>query len=283
MTKDKRSLPYGGAFPIMDSNMLEHINTDPTASPVDFCNRYLEWIKSTTLNKITGIDSFPVVAYANGTSEVFDKFYMRNNKRRFRCFRGEYMYHQVTWRTFWPNWKFIEDAGLDPNDAVVISLPFSNLGTEHPEMQQILNKCTDLNIPVLIDCAYFGICSGIHFNFDHPCITDIAFSLSKSFPLAHARLGMRLTRVDDDDPLLVYHKIQYTNKMATSLAISLMDNFTPDYIVNKYKSKQLALCKELGVEPSDTVLFGIDKEDKYPEYNRGGIANRLSFHNHLNV
>lgn len=278
---DKRSLPFGGSFAIMDTQTL---STLPVLSQVDsdtFCNRYLEWIKSTKLNQIIGLENFPFTAYANGTTEAFDKFYMKHNKRRFRCFKGEYVYHQIAWRNW--DWKFIEDGVLEKNDAVIISLPFSDTGNEHIQMQQVLQTCTALGIPVLVDCVYFGVCSNIDFNFTHNCITDITFSLSKAFPLAYARVGMRLTKLDDDDALLMLHKIEYTNRIGAALGLKMIEQYSPDYMVNKYLEKQIELCNNLGVVPSNTVLFGIDKLNKYPEYNRGGPTNRLGLHKHLNV
>jgi hypothetical protein len=270
---DKRSLPFGGSFAITDQEF--------PSSTDGFCQAYLAWIKTTQENVIRGLDNFPILAYSNGTTEAFDKFYMKNNTRRFRCYKGEYMYHQATWRNCWPNWKFIEDASLDPNDAVVISLPFSNTGNEHPSTQQLLTFCSDLGIPVLVDCAYFGVCSQIMFDFDYDCITDITFSMSKAFPVAYHRIGMRLTRIDDDDPLLVSNKIGYTNRYSAELGKQLLTMQTPDHMVELYRGKQEEFCKHLGIQPSKTVLFGLDTENKYPEYNRGAPVNRLSLHKYL--
>ena len=276
---DKRSLPYGGSFAVMDEQALSSVPSQVDSGT--FCSKYLDWIKSTKLNTIQGLEKFPYAAYANGTTEAFDKFYMKHNKRRFRCFKGEYVYHQIAWRNF--DWKFLEDDAIDANDAVVISLPFSDTGNEHVHMQQLLQTCTELNVPVLVDCVYFGVCSNIDFDFTHECITDITFSLSKAFPVAYARVGMRLTKVDDDDALLMLHKIGYTNRIGAALGLQLIEQYSPDYIVNKYLEKQIELCSALGVVPSNTVLFGIDKLNKYPEYNRGGPTNRLGLHKHLNV
>lgn len=277
---DKRSLPFGGSFAVMDTDILHSLPDLMQVDSESFCKKYLDWIRSTKVNTITGLEHFPYAVFSNGTTEAFDKFYMKNNKRRFRCFKGEYVYHQIAWRTNWPDWKFIEDAPLEHNDAVVISLPFSDTGNEHADMRTILVKCTELGIPVLVDCVYFGVCSNIDFNFNFECITDITFSLSKAFPLAYARVGMRLTREDDDDLLLMLHKIDYTNRIGAGLGYHLMDKFGPDYIVNKYKKQQLDLCNHLKIKPSNTVLFGVDEHNQYPEYNRGGTTNRLGLYKH---
>ena len=294
MTKlpnDKRSLPFGSAFAVQDNDILETIknsNIDILQTfnnndlPTMFCDRYIQWIKSTKKNKIIGLENFSHAVYSNGTSEGFEKFYIKNHSRRFRCFRGEYMYHQLAWRNSWPNWKFLEDDNLDSNDAVVISLPFANTGDQHSEYNALLDKCSKLNIPVLIDCAYFGICEGVEFNFNYPCITDITFSLSKTFPVAYSRIGMRLTRVDDDDIMFVYHKLSYQNHVGPAIGLLLLDNYSPDYIVEKYKNIQLEFCKQLNVAASKTVLFGI-AESGWEEYDRGSSVNRLSFHKYLPI
>ena len=66
-------------------------------------------------------------------------------------------------------------------------------------MQLVIDRCNQLKVPVLIDCAYFGTCKGISFDFNQACIQVITFSLSKIFPVVYARIGMRLTRNYDDD------------------------------------------------------------------------------------
>jgi hypothetical protein len=57
----------------------------------------------------------------------------------------------------------------------------------------------------------------------------------------------------------------------------MMQKFDADYIPLKYKDKQIEICKELNVEPSSCVIFGIDHNDKFNEYNRGRDTNRLCF------
>jgi len=277
---DKRQMLYGESMAIRDANVLASIDLSSVDLAVDcteeFCAAYREWILSSKLNSIKGLDQFSFACYSNGTTEAFDKFYVKNRTRRFRCFKGEYVYHRLAWRNSWPNWSWLDDECLDANDAVVISLPFSDTGCAHRLHEELLDKCDQLSIPVLVDCAYFGICEGLPFNFDHTCITDITFSLSKVFPVAHARIGVRFTRVDDDDPLFVVNKIGYTNRIGAQLGLQLINKFSPDYIYIKYRGRQLEICKDLNVIPSRTVLFGIGGEE-WLEYNRGTATNRLSF------
>ena len=282
-------MPYGSSGAILDPQAIAHLsNYKPNLVEVldnsnivnEFCNKYRTWITSTKLNSYIGIDDFKFATYSNATSESFDKFYIKNNKRRFRCLRGEYVYHQVAWRNSWPDWKFIDDEDLKNNDAVVISYPFSDTGCKHQRHDEILKRCTELGIPVLIDCVFSGVSYDLIFDLSYPCITDVVFSLSKIFPIAHARIGMRLTREDDDDTMFVYQKISYNNRMGAALGIYFIDKFGVDYVVDKYRAKQYEFCSQLNVCPSNTVFFGLGESD-WQEYNRGSATNRLSFHKFL--
>ena len=273
--KDIKVIEYLNHLPID----LVAIEDDKSITDL-FCKNYLQWILSTDNKKIVGLENFSYYVYSHGTTESFDKFYMKHHMKRFRCFKGEYLYHQLAWRNSWPNWRYIEDEELAAGDAVVISIPFSDTGDIHMSHEDLLNQCDKLGIPVLVDCAYFNLSQDIEFNFDHPCITNVTFSLSKLFPVGHLRIGLRLTKVNDDDPLFVLNKISYVNRIGAYIGNALINEFAEDYIVTNYRNKQLELCRSLNLLPSKTVIFGIGG-DEWQAYNRGTATNRLSISAHL--
>jgi hypothetical protein len=281
---DKRSMDFGSAFAIQDPETIKLLRnnynfTDLNSDSIidEYLYEYDSWIKNSKSNVFTGLEEFGYRCYSNGTTEAFDKFYLKNTKRRFRCFKGEYMYHKLAWRNHF-EWAYLDDSPLHKNDAVVISLPFADTGDIHKDYFSLMRKCSDMGVPVLVDCAYFGACRNIHIDVAYPCITDVTFSLSKTFPVAYARIGMRYTKEDNDDTMFVYHKINYNNKIGALIGLEYFKNFSADYIPQKYLDKQLEFCNTLDVQPSKTVLFGIDTQQKFQEYNRGGNTNRLSFH-----
>jgi hypothetical protein len=287
---DKRHLPFGHSTAIKDVETLSLINNyailtenlfDQTINE-QFLNKYVEWILFTKNNKIIGIEQYPFKCFSQGTSEAFDKFYMNYSHRRFRCFKGEYVYHRLAWRDNRFSWKYLEDEPIDANDVVIISQPFSDTGDQHPLLNDILDQCEKLDVPVVIDCCYFGVCSEITFDFSRPCIKEIIFSLSKTFPVAHIRIGMRLSRNDNDDLLFVYNKSGYTNRLAADIGLRYLNQFGPDHIVNKYKNKQIEICKKLKINYSKTILFGVGGPE-WNEYNRDRDTNRLGLHNFLHL
>jgi len=283
-----KDLDFSAAASIQDKQTLDVLST-PVDTDVlndielveDFVQQYKSWISTSTNNKFIGLDNYQYACYSAATSEAFDKFYMKNSSKRFRCFRGEYIYHKIAWRDKFA-WAYIDDDELRTGDAVIISLPFADTGNKHISYDEVLDTCERLDIPVLIDCCYFGVCSDIEFNLNYECITDVAFSLSKAFPVAHARIGMRLTKEDNDDTLFAYNKpgLMYTNRLTASLGKRFITEFSPDYMYNTYREKQLEYCQLTSTTPSNTVFFGIGDEN-WQKYNRGTDTNRLSFHRYL--
>lgn len=284
-----KKLDYSGAWAIHDP-MMEQLVTDTLQNLSNkifnfedtnlFLENYFKWIQSSNKNNFSGLENFKVKSYSNGTTESFDKFYLKNNTRRFRCFPGEYLYHQLAWRNYFPNWKLIDNLDLEPNDALVISLPFSDTGNKHELTDCVMELCSDLKIPVLVDCAFFGICADINFDFSYDCISDITFSLSKTLPVSHFRIGMRLIKVDTDDSLIVSNKANYVNKLGALLGNTLIEKISPDYNWTRWVEQQHIFCDALRIQPSNSVIFGIDK-NRFPQYNRGGSTNRLCFAKYL--
>lgn len=250
-----------------------------------YCNSFRHWIQSTKLNTVSGLEQYPVVDFCAGTSEAFDKFYLKHNQRRLRCFRGEYLYHRLSWQNQNRPWAYLDDMPLSANDAVVISLPFADTGDQHPEHTNLLlDQCLELGVPVLLDCAFFGVCGEINFDFTHPAISEICFSLSKAFPVSTLRIGIRFSRNNDNDSLIVYNNTQYVNLLAAAIGIKLMTQQHPDEIWQRYRPQQISWCKEHGLVPSNTVIFGLDREHKFNQYNRGyPHSNRLCFAKYFNL
>ena len=282
-----KSLPYGSIHSITNKLLEDEVN-DIIATVTQagclydtnihnqFLERFYNWILETKNNKIQGLEQFQSKVFTNGSTEAFDKFYLKNKNRNLRYFKGEYMYHAAIGKSYFDNVVLLDDAPLTSNDVVVISLPFADSGEEHPRMDEVLSKCSELGVPVLIDCCYFGACANLTMNFNYQCITDITFSLAKSFPVGFMRVGMRLTREDNSDPLFVYNKNNYINRLSSAVGLELLNRYSADYNYNTYRETQEQFCEQLGVNPSKCVFFATSKE-KFPEYNRGTDSNRLCF------
>ncbi len=280
-----KNLPYRSIRAINDPEVLRflkeitkkldfHKITKDKYLQNKFLKTYKNWILSSKLNNVKNLNRFKYSCYTSGSTQVFDYFYAKNKNRRFRAFKGEYAYHYNSWRSHFKKWKFIKNLDLKKNDAVVISMPFSDTGSKHQEMEKLIKKCNKLNIPVLVDCCYFAMCKGITFNFNQKCINEIAFSLSKAFPVSRVRIGMRLSKKDDDDPLFFVNKLGLINRLGAYYGLKLIKKFKFDYLHKKYSKLQTYYCDKLELEPSALVNLGIGGK-KWNAYNRGNKTNRV--------
>ena len=245
-----------------------------------FLNEYFSWVKTSKLNALKGLEQFKNLSYVHGTSQSFDAFYAENKNRKFRCFKGDFFYHTLSWRNNY-EFSYLDDEKLDKNDAVVISIPFSDNGYIHPDTPQVIETCNKLEVPVLIDLAYYNLARGINFNLDEPCISTITFSLSKGFYLIdRLRIGMRCKREFNDDPVDVFNSFDMFNKAGAALGLEILKNFSPDYNQNKYYEKQKEICSNFNFEISNCVVFGLGDKN-YSKFNRGARWNRVCISNFL--
>lgn len=60
-----------------------------------------------------------------------------------------------------------------------------------------------------------------------------------------------------------------------------MLNFSPDYLFDIYREKQLALCSELAVNPSNVVSLATSSDENWKHLCRGGEDFRLCLSDEL--
>lgn len=224
-----------------------------------FIDRFNQWIHSSIQN-VCGLPSGdPVVV--SGITDAFNQLYGLYNK--IGVFDGEYGYHDLV----------VGDrvtTNLKEADCIIISHPFSANGMSSEEM---LIEADRYDKPIFIDCAFFGLCSNISFDFTNLMnVHSVCFSLSKSMGTGLNRVGLLYTK--DKFPAKVYNEWNYPLITQALQHLPLLDKISPDDMFTKYRQRQLRICAELGVLASDTVIFGFDYSDKYKEYRRGGV-NRL--------
>lgn len=246
----------------------------------DFLAFYPKWIKSSELNSFRGFDSLPYSYMSIGVTQAIDDFICYTNKKdkRLRVFRGEYPYVRDTAR---PNIEYIEDAPLDKNDTVIISLPFSGTGNIHYEWTSLINQCNQLDIPVFVDCAFFGTCYNVSVDFNEPCIDTVSFSPSKGLNCGFHRSGIAFTRRSGEECSLdIQTEWHHGVQLNTNLCLNLMKNFSPDTVPLIYKSYQEKVCKEWGLKPTNTVHLALG-DDSWSQFTRDDIANRVNLKYYL--
>jgi len=277
--KDK---PFGGAWSVHDPETVEFVKNNTISYPdVNlklFLDDYAQW--ATTGHNLRGIDDYNDLSYCNGTTEAFDKFYHKHRDRRLRLWRGEYFYHQIQAREIYSNnFSWIDDEPVGPMDVVVVSAPFSDTGNVPYKYDSVLAQCENLGVPVLIDMAYLNLTKNFTIDLSYKCIQTVTTSMSKVFPVETHRIGIRMNRHSVDDTLSAYtnNSVPYVNSTSVHLGHQLIKQYNNLWLYYRYKFAQDKMCAQTDVVASDCVIFGIDVQDKWSEYNRGALTNRLCF------
>lgn len=253
---------------------------DDTTITSRFLKNYREWILSTENNQINGLEKFTISDFTQGCTESFTQFYLKHRHRRFRIHKGEYGSHLSHFQHL--DWCWIEDEPLAFNDVVIISLPFANTGNDYL-YRETMRVCSSLQIPVLVDCCWFGTCADINFDFSWPCIEQITFSLSKTFPVSRLRIGARFSRFNLNDGITDLNKVDYINRFSAFVGNTLLSNFSPDWLYDEYRFRQLSLCEKINVSPSSCVTLATSEDTKWKYLDRGGSVYRLCIADNLSL
>ena len=252
----------------------------------EFQHKFYQWVTTShSLNSVQGLDHYKS-SFSNGTTQAFDSFYLRHSNKRFRCFVGEYFYHIKSWISLNKDWLFINNVDdIGPDDAVVISAPFCDTGSMHPEYQELLEHCSRIGVPVLVDCCYFPISGDINFNFSYECIDTVCFSLSKAFAVANYRIGVRYTKASIQDGQSLLNDINYNNNFAATIGLEIIKLIPADYIFSIYREKQQKICRILpGLTISNCAIFAVG-DSNWDTYSRRNLLQQyqLDFHPKLFV
>jgi len=223
----------------------------------DFTNQFHLWVHSSK-QEVAGLPNKRKPNIVSGITDAFNQLYGMYNK--IGIHEGEYGYHNLC----------VDDRtthNLSEADCIVISHPFSADGKcSHAKIEE----ADKLNIPIFIDCAFFGICTDIDFNFKkYKNVQSVCFSLSKAFGTGLTRVGLLYTK--DKFPCTIYNEWQYPLIASAEYHYSNMKTIGPDDLPKQYMQSQIKICKELELEPSPTIIFGLDYTDKYNDFKRGPV------------
>lgn len=222
------------------------LNLNSLLAPEYFVNYHREWLLNSNFY-VQNLDRFKHGYITAGCTEAFNEVYTEN------CYvlHGEYTYHVDTGRAVESQ---IEN--IPYGSRLIISYPFAATGNPHKDWNSILDICEQKNIKIFIDACLAGVSIG-KLDLKHPNITHVAFSFSKAFYTGFFRCGVVYTN-ETKSPASVTNRHLYINHPSVGLHLQLMKKFTSDYIVERYRMKQVDVCKEHQLVQSDCVIFGLE-------------------------
>lgn len=294
---DNKLKIYGGAWSVHDPELVQKrdqflqefakIDLGSRKQVQDIKTQFFHQYKSWLFEDFDflGTELYNHFCYTQGTTESFAQFYLRYGRtHRLRLAKGEYFYHQMMKNLgYVKDFCWLEDDDVKSGDCLLISVPFSDTGDVPENLESILCVCDRLQVPVMLDLAYINLTNKNALtesvDLTHDCIEYIVSSLSKAFPIEHYRVGIRMQKTKFEDQLYVINEdnYNYLNFCSMYIGTNLMETFSANYMFDKYRTKQIELCKKLGIDVSPCYIFGIDRKGQYSQYNRGNASNRLCF------
>lgn len=267
-----------GARPIRHSTIAahyrDHVYRDVSLS--EYANCWREWLQYSDHNSINGLNKFDYVDYTQGTSQTFDHFVLKHADKNILVLRGDFQYHACISKfsqfTYVNNVEDLTKVALGRGmAALIISVPFSDLGKKHPEFYSIMQYCEIMEIPVCLDLAYWGISTHTHLNLGgFSCVKEITCSLSKPFfALENHRVGVRFTREYADDGVSMLNEVNMQNKYSMSLGVHFMRGFGPDWNWATFGEQYVQVCEKQKLTETHTVIFALGNQQQHSEYNRG--------------
>ena len=268
----------------MRSININHCLQKPTTVD-EFQDYFVYWLNNGSYYNLQNIELFTHKTFSSGSQESFLNFYIMNKNKRFRVFRGDYWWHMEIWDALGLNWCYIEEDDITNGDICLLSYPFAHTGDKHAYTDELINTCNRLGIELLIDFIYLpNSINCVDIDLSAECINTITFSLSKTFPVQTAKIALRLSKHDINDPMSISHKENISNRLSAALGLAVIKKFDIDYNVNKYVDRQQNWCKILGLQPTKVVHFAIGED-----YTSFGRQDKLWFseyniqHNRYNL
>ena len=278
---------------IWNQPFIDHLNEnfwpniDPGHLPEQadkFLELYPDWIASSKLNQFRGLEGFEHKFVSLGATQGLDwwHYWCMANGYRLRMYRGEYPYNRdVLLEGQWTHDRFIGDRPLAKGDAVIISLPFSGSGRKPDKWKQLMHTCNENNIPVFVDCAWFGTCTDIEVKLNQDCIKMVAFSTTKGLSCGNWRAGIVFSRLNEGS-LAVQTEWHHGIHLNCAIANSLMENFSPDTMPKKYAEAHTAVCDYYGLATTNTIhIAQAPMTEDWNQFSRDGAFNRVNIRDAL--
>lgn len=242
------------AAPVNDPSQLElekKIFSKEIALPVvsqeEFSEKMHQWLHSNTNNNLRGLGEYNHREVCIGVTGFIDNLIMKYGIENLQIFEHDYTYY----KRLCPDKIWATVGNLIPKQPLLIALPFPGFGDVHQSMSEILDECIEKQIPVFIDGAWMTAATGIDFDFDHPAIQSVAFSLSKGMSLDWNRIGIRYSKViDPTDSISIANKFATNNIIDMSVGMVYMENFHQSYQWEKYGKLYHEACKQFLLRPT---------------------------------
>lgn len=193
-----------------------------------------------------------------GCTQYIDDLYQTHGYDNIMTLEKDYKYH---WRLN-NQIKYYNLETLEPGKQLLISMPFPFYGDKHQDMDKLLDRCQELEIPVHVDSAWITVSKDIEFNYNHPAIQSFAISLSKGLALGSHRIGVRWSRSKMEGPISIMNEFNMNCKSLVWIGLQYMNEFEPGYLWKKYQKHYDKIISDFSLQP--TKALHLARKDNEP-------------------
>lgn len=232
-----------------------------------FKSLFQSHITLSKLNSITGLETAARVDIIQGCTQYIENLHLKGDVQ---VLENEYSYHYK----INPRVMICKIENLQPGIPLIVSIPFSSIGTARPDMLELLDSCALLKIPVHLDGAWITAAKNINIDFCHPAIVSLGISMSKGYGTSGwNRVGLRWTKNSCEDSITLINDHLQVTAYPVVIGNYILENMKPDHLWNTHGSNHFKICNDFELIPSDTIhmvtkdhkIFGIAPLLRYLE------------------
>ena len=219
---------------------------EATADLTRVIEKHRDWVSS-----IVDLNNFNHAYITSGATEAINHWRL-SDRRPWQYIKGDYQYPQMLSGNGEEVEELISDKVLYISNPQCYDGNFVNLD--------------GISNPVILDCAYIGATAIQKINV--PVNTEqIMFSFSKGWGLIGNRCGLVYTK-KPHKTLQPLKEVECYNYNAAPIIEMVMNNYTVDEMYNRYKDKQIEICTDHELTPSDTFFIATTKDSYYKRLRR---------------
>lgn len=220
-------------------------------------SQHREWVKD-----IIDLSDFKHCYFTYGATDAIHHWQLTEKRSWQKLCYGEYEYPDTvgtpgTVTCDVPGQHMDEATGLaalkgkiDPDKPLFISVPSAADGNYFDP--------GNIQAPVILDCTYVSSTNKQKINV--PKNTEqVFFSFSKGFGLVGERLGLVYTK-EPHASLHLLKEFENWNYTGVRTMQLIMKNFAVDEMWNRYRDKQIQICNDLELQPSDCFYLATSRD-----------------------
>jgi len=223
------------------------------------------------VSEIIDLSDFPHCYFTQGTTDAIHHWRMTEKRPWQKLCYGEYQYMDMIGPEgtvccdvpgqYMKDGRSALPSVIDKDKPLYISIPSAADGNFFNPQER-----GPIEAPVILDCTYIGA-TDIQ-KIDVPKNTEqVFFSFSKGFGMVGQRLGLVYTK--EPHPSLERLKsVECWNYNGVQLISQIINVIPVDGMWKKYRDRQLAVCEQYDLKPSDCYFLATSKDPYYKERRR---------------